>query len=82
MDAAELAEWVAFAALEPFGSRVEDVRAGTLASAMVAPYGGKTRPGDWFRWEPPRPSGDWRTGHAAFGASAVRVRRADTGAGD
>lgn len=68
MSAAEFAEWQAFAQIEPFGSRVEDIRAGVIASACVAPWGGKTAPGEWFEWEPPAPSGTWRDLKAAMGA--------------
>jgi hypothetical protein len=72
MDAAEFAEWVAFAGLEPFGSRVDDLRFGAVASAAVAAAGGKTAPGEWFKWQSAdtKPAGDWRHIFAAFGAYA------------
>jgi hypothetical protein len=79
MDVAEFADWVAFAGLEPFGSRVDDLRAGTVATAASAAWGGRTNPGEWFQWGPPRPVGDWRVGHAAFGAVAQRRGAGDGG---
>lgn len=75
MDAAEFAEWVAFAAVEPFGSQVDDVRLGTLASAVVAPHGGKTRPGEWFQWEPAEATGSWRDILAGFGAFVAKPEK-------
>jgi hypothetical protein len=72
MDAAEFADWCAFAALEPFGSRVEDVRAGTIAAAAAASVGAKTPPGEWIQWvsaEGDRPAaGGWQHIFAAMGA--------------
>jgi hypothetical protein len=73
MDAAEFAEWAAFAALEPFGSRVDDLRFGAVASAAGAMAGIKTAPGDWFRWQAgdAKPAGNWQDIYAGFGAYAV-----------
>ena len=68
MTSAEFAEWVAFAGLEPFGSRVEDLRAGTIASACVAPWGGKADAGDWIKWTGGEPEGGWEDMFAAMGA--------------
>jgi hypothetical protein len=79
MTSAEFAEWVAFAALEPFGSRVEDLRVGTLASAVTAPWGGKASAGDWFNWSgAEKVTGDWRH---IFGAMGAFVKKPVEGAG-
>ncbi len=40
----ELAEWQAFARLEPFGPRREDVRAGTIAATVYNMNRGKDAP--------------------------------------
>ena len=42
LDSHQIAEWLAFAQLEPFGERMADYRAGQLC-ATVANYAGKTR---------------------------------------
>jgi len=42
LDSYQIAEWIEFAKLEPFGSRVEDFRAGQLC-ATVANYAGRMR---------------------------------------
>ncbi len=34
----EIAEWWAFASIEPFGEERADLRAGIIASVMAAPY--------------------------------------------
>lgn len=50
IDAAELAEWQAYAALEPFGPLREDLRAGTTAALMATAWGRKRyEPMDFFR---------------------------------
>lgn len=49
IDAHELAEWVAYSQIEPFGPLREDHRAGSIAAAALNPYT-KTRlvPSDFF----------------------------------
>lgn len=78
MTAGEFALWMAFSRIEPFGSHVEDLRAGTIASATVLPWGGKTSPGEWFSWlaGERKPVGDWRMLKAAMGGYARQQRRA------
>lgn len=71
MTSAELAEWLAFATIEPFGGPTEDIRLGTLCSATTAPWGGKMKPDEWFQWCPPEPSGTWRDIRAGFVAAAA-----------
>lgn len=38
IDAHEFAEWMAYAQIEPFGPLREDLRAGVVATAAVAPH--------------------------------------------
>ena len=38
LDARELAEWMAYARLEPFGPLQEDFRAGQIAAMVASPY--------------------------------------------
>jgi hypothetical protein len=35
IDSAEFGEWIAFYSIEPFGDRIEDLRAGIIASAIA-----------------------------------------------
>src|SRR5688500_15029114 len=84
MTSAEFADWMAFGRLEPFGSVIDDSRAGTIASAVTRPWGGKNDPDDWFRWDgrPRRaevPTGDWRHIRAGF---TPFVKKPGEGAGD
>jgi hypothetical protein len=53
-----------------------------VASAAVAAAGGKTAPGEWFKWQSAdaKPAGDWRHIFAAFGAYAKPAAPAE-GAG-
>lgn len=69
MTAAEFAGWMSYYQIEPFGSRVDDIRAGLIASAVTTPWGGKTAPGDWLVWQQPEPTGTWRDLKAAMGGS-------------
>ena len=52
MTAHEFAEWLAYSAVEPFGPRADEWRAGVLASAVVAPHiksgAKKPEPPDFF----------------------------------
>lgn len=51
MTSREWEGWMAFAELEPFGPAREDMRAGTIASAAVAPHAKKGEcpaPKDFF----------------------------------
>lgn len=49
IDADEWAGWLAFHAIEPFGPRQDDTRAGVVASAVVrAVAGGSCGPDDFF----------------------------------
>ena len=41
IDAHELAEWVAYSQIEPFGPLREDHRAGSIAAAALNPYSKK-----------------------------------------
>lgn len=78
--AGELAEWEAFAGLEPFGSPVEDHRAGVVASTIAncnrAPGGRAFEPSDFFPSHiPAAPAGDVREqAHAVFGAMLGEAR--------
>ncbi len=42
IDSAELTEWMAYAQLEPFGSKIDNFRSGMIC-ATVANYAGKVR---------------------------------------
>jgi hypothetical protein len=45
MTSAEFGEWIAYYSIEPFGERIEDLRAGTVASTVANVNRGKdTRP--------------------------------------
>lgn len=79
MDSAEFGEWIAFAALEPFGSRIEDLRAGTIATAAGAMAGVRTAPGEWFRWGGSKVGGSWRDIRSGFGAHVQRTTGAASG---
>jgi hypothetical protein len=68
MPAAEFTEWLAFYGLEPWGTSVDDLRFGTLASVIAAPYGGKTKPDEWFVRTEVRPAGGWQEFMGAMGA--------------
>jgi hypothetical protein len=78
MTATDLAEWEAFAALEPWGAAVEDHRAGVIAST-VANYAGKSlrkgkelAPSDLFPSRIPKLKPDLRDQiHAIFGPLAA-----------
>lgn len=54
MSSAEFGEWIAFYSIEPFGDRVADIRAGTIAAATVNPHLKKDatpyKPLDFFSW--------------------------------
>ena len=41
IDSREFAGWMAFSQLEPFGSEMEDLRAGIIASTVANVFGGK-----------------------------------------
>ena len=45
LDSRQIAEWIEFARLEPFGERMADIRAGQVC-ATVANYAGKMRSND------------------------------------
>ena len=45
LDSRQIAEWIAFSRLEPFGERMADIRAGQVC-ATVANYAGKMRSSD------------------------------------
>lgn len=54
IDSEELTEWIAFERIEPFGSPMEDFRAGQVCST-VANYAGKVRSDE----APPAQPGDF-----------------------
>jgi hypothetical protein len=79
MTASDLAEWEAFAALEPWGAAVEDHRAGVIASTVANVAGKSLRkgqdraPADFFPSRIPKPKPDVRDQiHAIFGPLAGR----------
>jgi len=73
MSSAEFAEWMAYYQVEPFGSTADDIRFGTLATASVAPWGGKTAPDEWFSWSKQQEKawGTWQDLKAAMGGVSV-----------
>jgi len=72
MDSLEFTQWLAYAGVEPFGSPVDDLRAGTIATAAIAVGGVAKSPGDWFRWTPPEPLGGWKELKAAMGGRVAK----------
>jgi hypothetical protein len=61
ISSAEFAEWAAYYALEPFGDRVADVRAGTITAVLANVHKSKNTPVygplDFYTWtkEPDKP---------------------------
>lgn len=81
MTASQLTEWAAYASLEPWGTDVDDQRAGVIAATVanmagkVLPKGKELSPGDLFpdRLPKPEPEVDLRAQvHAIFGPMAGR----------
>jgi hypothetical protein len=72
MSSAEFSEWMAYAAVEPFGSQVDDARFGLVADVAAAPWGVKRPPGGWWAWaeQAARPK-TWQEAKEAFGRVAV-----------
>lgn len=73
IDAAEFAEWLAYARVQPFGEAHNDRRFGTIAAAIVNLFRKRgSKPRQWFHYFPPyeRKHGerDWR-GMLAVAAS-------------
>lgn len=54
MSSAEFGEWKAYFSLEPFGTRIEDIRMGTVASVVANVNRGKDtppyKPNDFIPW--------------------------------
>ena len=67
-DSWEWVGWLGYAAIEPFGPLRDDLRAGTVASAAVAAWGGRATPSDFFESlkQARLASGDSRTEVLAF----------------
>lgn len=63
MSSAEFGEWIAYYSIEPFGDRMEDLRAGVVASVVANVNRGKDTPAfaplDFVPWaqEPAKPAG-------------------------
>lgn len=54
ISSAEFGEWIAYFSIEPFGDRIADLRAGTIASVIAnvnrAPDAPPTSPNDFTPW--------------------------------
>jgi hypothetical protein len=84
MTSREFSAWQAFAAVEPFGSGRDDLRAGTIASLIGNVYRNPQSrpepfaPGDFFpEIAPPKPKPDIRTSWEAWAErhNAARSRK-------
>lgn len=59
LDSRELEEWFAFYDLEPWGADIEDLRTGTICSAISSSVGVSTSPREWMPdREPAEPQTD------------------------
>lgn len=77
MTASQLTEWAAYFSLEPWGTDVDDQRAGVVAATVanmagkVLPKGKELSPSDLFPGRLPKPEPDLRAQvHAIFGPMA------------
>jgi len=72
MSGQELTEWMAFYQLEPWGTKVDDQRAGIVASTMANLWGGgkkKFKPDDFmpeYRVERRKRTPDWKAMRSAL----------------
>lgn len=83
ISSAEFAEWAAFYADEPFGDRVADVRAGTIAAVLANIHKNKNTPAygplDFYTWaqkpvEPAAPPNAESVALVGFGINLAELK--------
>jgi hypothetical protein len=88
ISSAEFGEWVAYYSIEPFGDRMADLRAGTVASVVANANRSKDAPafvpGDFVPWAkepepetPKQPSAE-EVAAAVFGVNLSELKRNGT----
>lgn len=84
ISSAEFGEWIAYYSVEPFGDRVQDIRAGTIAAASINPHLKQGTPPlklqDFFPWtvEPEAPTAEKSPEEIAvtvFGINLAEIKK-------
>jgi hypothetical protein len=87
IDSAEFGEWIAYMSIEPFGDRIADLRAGTIASVVANTNRAKDTPAytplDFTPWakdpEPEKPAAPSAEEMALlFGVNLAELKRNGT----